>query len=162
MRPTLLIAGVLLAALSAAKTTAIFAAAHKQEPPTQSKMASKSMGSKQKATELVIEADVTSEFDSMLREQRLKLGRNLVHTDASGQKLWADVAKDGTDVSVAWQVTGKQERPVPTRVFEISKASPAPRSEERWLVCTVGTDGKLHCTETKCPVKFPCPKWICG
>jgi hypothetical protein len=133
-----------------------------QEPEPGKKSATQNMGPNTPTTQLVIENDATKDFDSLLQNKTLKLGRNLVATNPSGSKLWAEVSKHGNDLNVRWELTNKEGHKLPARLFDITSSTEQPRSEERWLVCVTGTDGKLHCTETKCVPRFPCPKWVCG
>ncbi len=111
--------------------------------------------------------DVHHKFHSMLENQNqgLREGMNLLATGPSGDKLWADVKKEGQSIVVNWVITDKSDRRLPQNSVSISTVQPGtPRSEEKWLVCTEpqGPGGPRVCHEVPCVPKFPCPKWICG
>src|ERR1700682_4217504 len=161
MRRVLLISGIVIAVVFAVRTTIVRGATN-QESASGKKTQSPSMGAKQKTTELIVDSDFSADFENLLKEKRLKLGKNLVASDASGSKLWANVTKDGSDLVVDWQVTDKEDRRIPSEVFGIRKQGATLRSEETWYVCTEGPGGKRDCKITKCVPRFPCPIWICG
>jgi len=107
--------------------------------------------------------DVHRKIHALIDTGKLREGMNLVTTTPTGEKLWADVKKEGQFVVMSWVVTDSSDRRLPTSEVVINFGPNAsPRSDEKWLVCTEPPNGPRKCTEVPCVPRFPCPKWICG
>ena len=113
---------------------------------------------------LEVVANLDSKFQEMLDSKQLRLGMNLVSTDPTGKKVWANLTKGkaGHSVYIDWVVTDKSDKKLETSMVSIlTGQAGTPQSVERWLVCTEPKTGPRVCHEVPCVPKFPCPKWLC-
>ncbi len=108
--------------------------------------------------QLQIVGDAHQKFQAMINNKQLKEGMNLVLTNPSGEKVWADVKKEGQLVAVDWVITDRSDKKLATSALSISNVQPGtPRSEEKWYRCTEPKNGPRQCTEVPCVPKFPYP-----
>jgi hypothetical protein len=110
---------------------------------------------------LRIRADAKQKFHAMMDKNQLREGMNLIVTEASGNKVWANLKKEGQFAVVDWVITDRAGKRLETTMVNIQFVSP--RSEEKWQVCPKGPD---DCHDVPCVPKFPCCQkdhkmWCC-
>ncbi len=107
-------------------------------------------------THLVVNEDIHQKIHAMIANKQLRKGMNLVATTPTGERIWADVKREGQSVVMTFVITDRSDKKLPTSEFAISFGGNV-SSEEKWYVCTTTTSGQLHCTEVPCVPKFPYP-----
>ena len=106
---------------------------------------------------LRIVGDARPQFKTMMSADQLKNGMNLLSTDPTGVKLWANLKSQGGFIAVDWAMTDLSGKALESSLVRIESASSgSPRSEERCLECTEPKNGPRVCHEVPCPVRVPC------
>jgi hypothetical protein len=101
---------------------------------------------------LRITGDARQPFKTTMSTDKLVNGMNLIHTDQSGVKLWANLKKEGESSSVEWVLTDMAGTKLPSSTIRIQSQN----SEERCLQCTEPKTGPRVCHEVPCPIRVPC------
>ncbi|HEX9501295.1 MAG TPA: hypothetical protein VGA10_06540 [Thermoanaerobaculia bacterium] len=103
---------------------------------------------------LRIIGDARQPFKAMMSTDKLLNGMNLIRTDQSGVKLWAELKKDGESSVINWILTDMAGARLPSSTIRIQNTQ---NSEEKCMSCTEPKTGPRVCTEVDCQkIRIPC------
>jgi hypothetical protein len=107
---------------------------------------------------LRVVGDARQPFQTMLNANKLRNGMNLILTDPTGVKIWANLKKEGKFSRVDWVMTDMAGKTLESFLVKIEYASPRSQEGKCWD-CKKSPDGPAgppNCTEVPCPIHIPC------
>src|SRR5260370_40978908 len=96
---------------------------------------------------LRIIGDARQPFKTMMSTDKLLNGMNLIRTDQSGVKLWAELKKDGESSVINWILTDMAGARRPYSTIRIQNTQ---NSEEKCMSRTDPKTGQPGSTQVKC------------